>query len=490
MTAFLVKRPVDDVRDEGFVSGECVEKPKLAKAIKKKKKVCFNKDIASRTPKSKPEYTLAFSDFIERSMQGVGDAVFKYALSGSPLATKSAKLRGMIAEEVVKRGIESEIGEDSIVPAEASDCVNGSKRGKGNETYDFGVRVTDGSGAITKVEVKNARLYFNTSKQCWVASFVNVKSQLSDMVLLVLEGLDAVRVYEWRGLNVATNGKSTTSNGNNIAIYVPRNEPDFDAAYNAIAVKLDERNYFASELSFAGEGYHDLFNMSTRTEDVMESMPLSILSYTARGDILENLVRSILRDIIGSTVSSATVTERVNGSQRGSNSTEYDFTIDGDKRVEVKSSLLSWNKTQRGFKLQFQAVKPDSFDLLFLAWCTPKGVHVFEHDPKNGYSTNGKQTDASGGSIQMCAPSGNGGYRIWTAVEAFFLKQFRYYGSKHVAYVEFGEGDVDNILEYGKSHCSILGGGEEEKEEEETKEESKEEEAEAEETEDEDCDED
>ena len=427
---------------------------------KKKKIVQFNKAVASRTAKAKPEHVLAFADFVKRAMDGVGDTVFAYVQSGSPLATKSAKLRGKIAEEVVKRAIGLEIGHDAIVPPDASYCVDGSKRGAGAEEYDFGVRVTDGSGSITKVEVKSARLGFDTHLQRWVVKFLDVKPDKSDMILLVLEGLESLRVYKWDGANVSTSGKSTAATGSVIKIYGSCNEP-FESAYNDIAIKLGERNYFANPVHFSDPQYEDLFSMTTRMEDVMDSVPLATLSVTARGAALEKLARAVFRDTVGAVVTDATVTDCVNGTSRGKNSTSHDFVSDG-RRVEVKSCMLTWDKTNRGFALQFKKVKPDCFDTLILVWCTPRGVHVFEHDAKNGYSTNGKSTASSGGEIKMYAPAGKTGYRVWSAAETFFLKQFRWFGSKYIAFVAFAEGDADKVLEYGAKKGNILGGGDEE----------------------------
>jgi len=428
---------------------------------KKTKIVQFNKGVASRTAKAKPEHVLAFADFVERVMDGVGDSVFVYVQSGSPLAAKSASLRGMIAEEVVKRAIGLEIGHDAIVKAEASDCVDGRKRGAGTEEYDFGVRVTDGSGSITKVEVKLARLCFDAINQRWKVQFANVKPDKSDMVLLVLEGLESVRVYKWDGGNVSTTGKSAVSVGHDIKIYGPRNEPDFETAYNDIAIKLGERNYFADPVHFTDPQYADLFSMTTRTADVMDYVPLATLSVAARGCALERLTRFVLKDIVGSVVTDAVVTDCVNGASRGKTRTEYDFVSDG-RHVEVKSCMLTWNKTTHRFQLRFKCVKPDCFDTLILIWLTPRGVHVFEHDARNGFSTNGKATESTGGEIQMCAPKGKSGYRVWSAAETFFLKQFKWYGSKYIAFVAFAEGDADKVLEYGAKQGNILGGGDEE----------------------------
>jgi hypothetical protein len=465
MLKFMTKTTpnADDCADESMAVCMREEGGGKEPAQKKTKMVQFNKGVASRTAKAKPEHTLFFADFVERVMDGVGDSVFVYVQSGSPLATKSASLRGTIAEEVVKRAIGLEIGHDAIFPADGSKCVDGTKRGAGKEEYDFGVRVTDGSGSITKVEVKLARLGFDTSQRGWRVQFMRVKPDSSDMVLLVLEGLESVRVYKWDGGNVSTTGKSTFSTGHNITIYGPRNEPDFETAYNDIAIKLDERNYFADPVHFTDPQYADLFSMTTRTEDVMNHVPLATLSFGARGAALEKLARAVLRDTIGAVVADATVTDCVNGVSRGKKATEYDFVSDG-LRVEVKSAMLAWDKNIRRFQLRFVKVKPECFDTLVLVWLTPRGVHVFEHDAMNGYSTNGKATESSGGEIKMYAPAGKTGYKVWSAAETFFLKQLKWFGSKYIAFVAFAEGDADKVLEYGAKHGNILGGGDEEAE--------------------------
>jgi hypothetical protein len=126
--------------------------------------------------------------------------------------------------------------------------------------------------------------------------------------------------------------------------------------------------------------------------------------------------------------------------------------------------MLTWDKFCRRFRLQFKNVKPDCFDTLILLWLTPRGVHIFHHDPKNGFSTHGKATESSGGEIKMYAPKGKTGYKVWSAAETFFLKQFKWYGSKYIAFVAFAEGDADKVLEYGSRHGNIFGGGGDEEE--------------------------
>ena len=96
----------------------------------------------------------------------------------------------------------------------------------------------------------------------------------------------------------------------------------------------------------------------------------------------------------------------------------------------------------------------------------PRGIHVFEHDPKNGLSTQGKSTESTGGEIHMSAPGGRSGYMVWSAAETFFLKQFNWFGSKYIAFLAFGEGDAEKILDYGAKHGNILGGCDEGEEDE------------------------
>jgi hypothetical protein len=424
-------------------------------ATKHRRVRIFNKVAASLKAPPRPSGRASFADFIDAALDGVGDACFEYVRRETPLATKSPILRGAIVEEVVKRFYAQELGAD-VFDAEASTCVNGNARGKGSERYDFQTRSTNGNGVITdrRVEVKNARMAFRKSQRMWTLKFDAVKMAEHDELVLSFEGFDGLRLYKWKGGNMATQGKCTEAQGNCICVCASRSQPDPVAAHAQLVREMAERNDLVKFVAYADPGYTDLWTRTTRTASVYETVPMGTLSYKARGAMIENVVRAFM--CRHHTITDAPGSSRVNGTARGKNTTTCDFLMDGE-RTEVKSSLLLWDKCRKGFKLQFSKIKPELHDRLLLAWMTPDGIHIFEHDGVSGMSTSGTSTKAMGKNIYMFAPGGRTGYTVPSAAERFLLKQFAWWGprNKYVAFIAFAEGDAERLLELGKQRGAV-----------------------------------
>jgi len=428
----------------------------------------FNKGDAAMVVPPRPPIVGKFADYIDEAMEGVGDAAFLYAQHGTPLADKASKLRGDIAEAVVKRIYATECGA-KILNAEAGTCVNGAARGEGHERYDFGVRAVDEDGDLTtrRIEVKNARMiYAAPSKEMWKLLFQNVKKDEYDELCLVFEGLDGVRVYKWGGQNASTNGKRTKAHGGNITVCASCYQPDVTTSHAQLVEKMEARNELIKFVPYTDPAYADLWAMTTRTATTYDAVPMGTLSASARGTMIENVVRSVMARL-GHTVEGAPTSSNVNGHARGKNSTTCDFLVDGE-RTEVKSSLMDWDKTNQRFKLQFEHIKSELHDTLLLAWMTPKSIHIFKHDGVSGMSTNGERTEAEGRKVQMGAPGGKKGYAVPSAAERFMLKQFKYQKNEYLARIDFADGDAERIFELGKARNTFGAGADDDESEEES----------------------
>jgi hypothetical protein len=421
--------------------------------------ILFNKEVASRTAIPKPAHKPMFAEFIDVAMKATGDSAFEYAKRGTPLAGKSTALRGAIAEVVVKKVL-IEMGKDVRAP-DASDCVNGQARRKGNERYDL---LVDGA----KVEVKNARMTFGPLRQMWMLQFAGVKKSDHQKLILCFEGFDGMRVYDWGDKGYGTNGQSEEASGGKVQVCASCSQPDALAAHAQLVAKMEEKgNTLLKFVPYDDPTYADVWAMKTRTDKYYEGVPLAALSPAARGGVLEAVVRTFVATCLGRAVADAPVTQNVAGGLRCKQSTTYDFLDDG-ARAEVKSSMMGWDKTLERFQLHFTNVKPDEHDVLYLAWMTPRGVHVFEHDGKAGLSTHGKATAATGYLIQFYAPSGKTGYKVPAAAERFLLKNLHWLKLPYLGFLAFQPGDAERVMERG---ALLAGAGVEEEEEEEEEEE-------------------
>ena len=405
------------------------------------KKRQFNKTTAARVGLPKPLHRLLFADAIDAAMAAVGNAAFAYLRAGTPLAAKGQKIRGTIAEEVVKAVLERK-GEE-IVPAEGSLCVDGAKRGKGMELCDFGCVVEEGA---IRCESKNARMVFAPSMQMWKLEFKNVKKDEFDDLYLCFEGLDGIRIYKWKGQNYCKDAEREKTEGGSIVVCASRSQPDIEKAQAQLVEKMAERNEFVAFVPYDDPSFSHFWKMTSVTADVYDDVPLAAFSQKARGDALEGVVRWVVKNVLGHTVSDAPVTDCCDGSKRGKKSTESDVMVDG-KLAEGEAGEMVWNKYHKRFHVHFKGVKKDLHEVLYLAWMTPRGVHIFLHDGKAGLSKGGKGEEANGKDINFYAPGGKKGYRVPDAAEKYLLKHM-VHGKKltYLAFLEFRPGDTERVL--------------------------------------------
>ena len=144
-------------------------------------------------------------------------------------------------------------------------------------------------------------------------------------------------------------------------------------------------------------------DVTTTTHDAYIGVPLAAHSSSARGDILERVARRLMEKTMGVTSYDPLPGVRINGSKRGRNSATYDFMIAG-RRVEVKSSQLTWDTYHKYWVAQWQKIKRDEYDDLLLVLYAPSGLYIFMHNHTYGVTTNGKSQCAFGGKVQVSGP--------------------------------------------------------------------------------------
>ena len=140
---------------------------------------------------------------------------------------------------------------------------------------------------------------------------------------------------------------------------------------------------------------------TTVTHDAYVGVPLADLS--ARGDVLQDVVKRVVEARAGEASADPVPGTTVAGRKRGRKSAPYDLGL-GDRRVEVKSAQLKWDKTNKYWKAEWEKVKADKHDDLYLALYTPSGVYVYLHDGVFGVSGKGKAEAASGKPVKAYGP--------------------------------------------------------------------------------------
>ncbi|CAE7935919.1 unnamed protein product, partial [Symbiodinium sp. KB8] len=141
--------------------------------------------------------------------------------------------------------------------------------------------------------------------------------------------------------------------------------------------------------------------------DFYAGHPLSGMSPHKRGLLLQGLCKSVLTD----TYPHLEVEEPVpgicvNGTRRSPQQASWDWTL-GGRKVECKSTRLSWLESLNTWRIQFEAVKfaePASrtqalFDDLYLVVDKPDAIHILKHDLRTGLTRQGVATAVRGHKI-------------------------------------------------------------------------------------------
>ena len=150
------------------------------------------------------------------------------AYVGVPLADLSAKVRGDVLENVVRRVLEQQVGE-TATDAVAGVTVAGRKRGRNSAPYDFDL-------IGERVEVKSAQLKWDTGSRCWQAAWQGIKPDEHDDLYLALYTPYGVYIHLHNG--VSTHGKQQAAKGGKVNMYGPRSEPSIARATAVVCDKL------------------------------------------------------------------------------------------------------------------------------------------------------------------------------------------------------------------------------------------------------------
>ncbi len=116
-------------------------------------------------------------------------------------------------------------------------CINGRKRGRNSETYDFMI-------GGRRVEVKNSQLSWETTQNRWVALWHAIKRDEFDDLLLVIYTPYGLHIFMHDHVyGVSTNGRSQHGIGGRVHVYGPCKEPSISAATDAILKKMEHMHY-------------------------------------------------------------------------------------------------------------------------------------------------------------------------------------------------------------------------------------------------------
>ena len=391
--------------------------------ITKKRKRCprFTVQRAAKLQDPVPSRTFSYAEFLARAMAAVAPNSLLYLLRHTPLAAKGAHTRGTIAEAVVRHVLER-TGDDV--------------RDRELDSHDL-IRVVD--GAKRRVEVKAARMTRN--RNTWKVVASNVKPKLFDDLVLVFEGLDGMRVYAWGGEGLGgTEHAQDAKKGNVVVVRGDEHVLDPDKAHAALLVNLVAHgNSLLKFVPYDDPAFQGFFAICTKTDQMFALVPLGALQAKSRGDALEVVVAGVLQ-ALGHDVTLPTAGQRSNGDSRGQHAAECDRLVNGVE-CEIKSCLLAWTDGKDPhFHLQFLRVKAHQHDDRYLAWLTPKALHIWKQPKGN---TAGLHGTGSTQHIFFDGPRGRDRITDPVEAEAYFLKKLAFNGLEYVARLDIAPGDFE-----------------------------------------------
>ena len=332
----------------------------------------------------------------------VGETARPY--NGHPLAQLNAARRGAVLQEWARQILQTKHPNCVVEDATPGKCVNGRRRSKYQAQYDF---MLDGR----KVEIKSSQLQWDGNQ--WRVHFRSVKfphmmpqegARFDDLYLVLFSPNWLHLVKHDLKTAISTTGAVTQIQGHCIQVKGGLNN-GWEESVSAILRKLCEKGdcSLVWQTRLQDSLIADLCkNHADSTMQFYNDKPLCLVSPQLRGLQIQRLARDIDKLLhFGSRFSECASEQTVAGSIRGWNCTSADWIRDGT-RVECKHSQLSFSGAR--WSCYFSKVKPDCFDELLLAICSPRGIDLFKHNGTFGMSTTGAQTEACGMSVQLNGP--------------------------------------------------------------------------------------
>ena len=319
---------------------------------------------------------LKSSQFAHLFEEGPTEAIYR----GTPLYGMGQYQQGQLAQDWARRVLQEQHPESQILDADPGTDCNGNSRSLYRAPYDF---LMDGK----RVEVKSARLALD-ARMRWQLKFWNVKlplgtrqAEFDDLYLVALgpRGLTLVK-HDLR-TGVCKAGRRTEVKGHIIQV-VSHGEADWEEALRQMMQSLCEVG--SCEL-IANEAFSapEFKNMSwtrgsarSKAESLYLKCPMHNMSKQKRGLRIQAMGQQV-NQVLNPRSSITCLTElvRENGLKRGD--AGADWLRDG-KRIEIKSSGLTWDGSQRRWCCGFYSIKPNLFDELWLAIRSPHGVHFYK----------------------------------------------------------------------------------------------------------------
>ena len=324
--------------------------------------------------------------------------------TNTPVAALGQTQQGKLLQEWAKTVLQEKYPEIEISDPEPGRCSNGSERGVYRAEYDF---LMGGR----RVEIKSARMAWNSTRRRWNVQFVRVKlpfgerteSVFDDLYLVVLspKGLHLIKHDLVTG--VSTSGKSTEIDGHVIKMYGSTRTACWKDALEVILEKLCQRSgcTVVDQKPLSELGVESVLNQAVSQGQAVAGLPMSRMSKEKRGKRIE-AVGLAIDGMLHPRSSFSFVTGNA-----GKANAPNDWVRDS-VRVELKSCVLKFNRAKDLWLCQFCCIKPTHFDELWLTIYTRVGIHYYRSKSCNRlvFWKAGAATKIHGNTLAFYGPRG------------------------------------------------------------------------------------
>ena len=304
-----------------------------------------------------------------------------------PLAIMNSKRRSMVLEDWARKMLEEATANCLVQDPVPGKRIDGRRRSVCNAEYDF---LFNGR----RVEVKSSQLRWENSGRRWKVSFGGVRFGAFDDLFLVIfspHRLDLLKHDQKTG--ISRPGLATECRGGTVAICGSAN---WQNSIDIILSKLCEggNSLHLGRTSIDEPACKTLCD--DYTSQLYREVPFASMSPQLRGLRVQKIVMEVDKLIHANSIFAEPGPEfTIDGQRRGKHRASYDWSRDG-KRIEVKSSQLSFYRARRLWYCAFQGVKHACFDELLLVICSPSGLDIFKHDGSYGLRDTGVRTETVG----------------------------------------------------------------------------------------------
>ena len=303
--------------------------------------------------------------------------------ANTPLAGLGQTQQGKIFQEWAKGVLQKQNPQAEILDPNLGTCCNGSRRGVYRAEYDF---LMGGR----RVEIKSSRMAWGSVEGCWNVQFSRIKlpygertqPAFDDLYLVLLSPRGMHLIKHDHVTRISTRGESTGVSGHMIRVYGSRRTNCWEGARDEILEKLCQRGgcSMVHQEHLSDLGFQEVLRERVSAgQAAVAGIPMSSMSRERRGKRIQEIGLALDRRLNPQSAFSFT------GGNRGTSNAPADW-VRGSVRVELKSSLLTFDRSKNRWQCRFSCIKADLFDELWLAIYTSVGIHYYRSNYRNSCS--------------------------------------------------------------------------------------------------------